>query len=1322
MPSDSQLFLDRLKAGNIAAREDESLRWNQSDITESLAKFLEAPEGTPFSQFGDDVPEKERSRQTVRQKAAMIESSPGTGKTRVMGYLAKKAADLDNPLRDSSKAVKVLLLTPRLGLNRQMLEEFEEKLGIDPRHVAIYDGAQSTAKKSGAKDAPVLIGTYQSLEAMLENGIISLDPSSPQYRGLVMMDEAHELVDFSFRPKGAPAATPPLTINSFINDHQTTLLFTGTDDGVSEKRFNGNVPKLYSKRLLKAYEQGLTCEIQPGLVNIRANARKPDADWDAHIDAAGKDKEHSAELLRYFSRHPRVIETAVETQLKGAEPDLGPLHQHKALFFVDSVEAGRLGTEYFNKRAHELHLDKGPRPCKAAHLHSGLSVSERKRIVKAYKKGEITALFNDRMVTFGFDDEETPIIHNTKMYDRDDIRDLARMEQVFTRATRNCSEFEQKYGMPKKALLLTYRPLDHNGRPPSNLLIAADLMAGHTPKPKKPGKGGGDFGGGGGTVSLSDEFDVTVDFDFGHQMEEAEIMRQAHEAAKRAAEEAASVPKTQDGREYVIGPNSNTGGHREYGFFTALYAALPDAGYQLSGGTTLPKEQVRRLFQKAHYYHPDVSSDWKTRFAQEKYTEIPSTQDGRQYVQGPTGTIEEMKYKYFSAQYDAIPDTGYSLPDGTILPKEEVRKLFNNAYYYHPDAHTAFNDNFSKDKLTEISVTADNREYVQGPNGRNDRRKSDFFTSQYDAIPDTGYSLADGAVIPKEEVRKFFKRAYYYHPDVYADWNKSFAEMPIGIPTTLDGREYIPGPAGTIDQRQYKFFGSKYKTVLDTGYPLSDDIIIPKEKVRIAFGNTNYYHPDVHAAWSEEFATEKLTDIPKAKNGQEYVLTPHRIRESSKCSFFKSQYDAVPDTGYPLADGTTLPKEEVRKFYKRAFYYHPEAHAAWTKSFEQEICSEIPTTIDGRQYIQGPSSIKNQTQFKFFKAQYDAVPDTGYPLAEGAILPKEGVRKVFNTAYYYHPDVHPVWSERFVKEKKTEIPSTPTTHAICVAHPTTLDSIEYMEGPNRNRGEWMKSDFFKSQLSAVPETGYPLPDGTILPKEEIIKIFNEAKYYHPVVYADWNKRFAQEKHTEIPTTQDGMAYVRGPGAKSEVMKYTFFGSQFNKVPETGYPLPDSSTLPKDEIIKVFKNTNYYHPIVHADWDKRFTQERLTELPTTTDGRQYIQGPHALKESRKFHFLDWRAKKIPDTGFPLSVDTVLPKEQVRKKFNSAFYYHPDAYAVLMAAYAEKFGADAAPSATVQPDAAMNRLGTANGEALSTSVEEVLEEKKQASAARTRRKHP
>lgn len=525
-------FIKRLRNGLAI---DESLRWNQRDVINTTIDFLNAHNSQTVTEH-DSKNGDEAKPITIKKgaaNAALIESSPGSGKTRMMGFIAKQAAHLNgaDPTHKATDVVKVLILTPRLDLNLQTLREFDEELGIKYKDTALYDSNQTQTEKNRAKSAPVLIATYQSLPAMLKDGTISLDPNSPQYRGLVEMDEVHELVNFKCKPKGS---LDEVTIDAFVNNHQRTLLFTGTDDGVSERHFNGKVPTIYSKRLVKAHNQGLTCDpIHPGLVDVSVKG----TDFDTK-----KNKERSKELVDYFGSHPKVIEAAVDAQLTADHPSLGSLNRYKSLFFVNGVDAGKDGKDYFNKKAKELKLvnPKTGDYLKAAHIHAKTPKAERKEIIKAYKKGEIGAIFNDSILTFGFDDREAVVIHNLKMHDRDTgARALAQMEQIFTRGTRICDGFKEKpaldgkpYGIDKQALLLTYRPIDSHGHP-LNVLTSTDLLAGLT----LPVKASREWQSRGENEDdpekrqklLSDDFEVHLHFDFDDQIAICEAMRKQYE-------------------------------------------------------------------------------------------------------------------------------------------------------------------------------------------------------------------------------------------------------------------------------------------------------------------------------------------------------------------------------------------------------------------------------------------------------------------------------------------------------------------------------------------------------------------------------------------------------------------------------------------------------------------------------------------------------------------------------------------------------------------------------------------------------------------------
>ncbi len=1106
-PSPKTAFVTRLKKASRAASADESLRWNQVDVANTVAKFLGAKEGASFDSFGKDIPEDELQTKKGKTNAAMIESSPGSGKTRIMGTLAKVAANL-NGYKDNTDAIKVLLLTPRLDLNQQTLKELDEELGIKDKDVAVFDSHQSMAQKKRAKHAPVLVGTYQSIPKMLQEGVISLDPKSPQYRGLVLMDEAHELQDFSYQPK--PGATP-LNIASFVNDHQMTFLFTGTDDGVSQRHFGGKVPTIYSKRLVKAHNEGLTCEhIHPGLVDIGVKTR----DWKEHIDQAKKDAgEHHQELLEYFSGHPKVIEAAVETQLTAKEPYMGPLNRYKAIFFVDGKKPGEDGAHYYNKRAKELGLNN----LKADYINADTSKDERKRILRDYKAGKTTAIFNDRILTFGFDDRETAVIHDLKMHDRN-TRALAKMEQIFTRGTRKCEWFKDKYGREKQALLLSYRPIGPDGEP-VNLLTAADLLQGLQIKPREFGRGDGwEFNGDGekkkkSRSELSNEFDVHIHFDFGEQMHIAEIMREAHEAALRAAEEAKEIPKTDDGREYVAGPLVLAEGLKYQFFNKKIKAAEAVGAYTTAEKVTVSADKIRTNHKSAankSYIHPDVAADLEKQFAEVKHTEVPKTNDGREYIEGPSSGNEQIKYQFYTNLIKKMETDGFHLPNKKIsVQANKIKAAYQRRSYIHPDVAAWLEERFVREKQIEIPVTNDARKYVPAPDSNNDGIKWRFFSLRIKA----------------------------------AQANGSY---------TIEGKPAIPG-----------------------------------DKIAVMVWRTKYLHPDVAADLEKTYEAEKVTEIPTAKDGREYVRMPLES-ELVKRRFFNNNVASAIEAGeYKLKGKRAISADQITIMYNRTKYIHPDVADDLENRFSLEKHTEIPTTKDGREYVQGPIGSIEKIKYKFFFQKLKDAEATGsYKIKGKRDVPSDKITAIYDAKKYIHPDVAEDLETRFSLEKHTEIP-------------TTEDGREYIKGPN-TRNEVAKASFFRKRIKDASATGvYVLENRSKLASDKISAIYNKESYIHPDVAADLAKRYEKVSPTSIPTTEDGREYVPAPHTEQMHSKAAFFYLRTSKAKKSGhYTLEGKPAIPADEITKTFSHRGYIHPDVAADIESQYEALAKKKAPDT----------------------------------------------------------------------------------------------------------------------------
>src|SRR5581483_9190258 len=93
-----KVFLKRLREG--MRNNDAGLRWNQLDVVSTIADFFAAPQGSKVTERDSRREANESPLTATRglEQAALIESSPGSGKTRIMGYLAKKAAGLNGQI------------------------------------------------------------------------------------------------------------------------------------------------------------------------------------------------------------------------------------------------------------------------------------------------------------------------------------------------------------------------------------------------------------------------------------------------------------------------------------------------------------------------------------------------------------------------------------------------------------------------------------------------------------------------------------------------------------------------------------------------------------------------------------------------------------------------------------------------------------------------------------------------------------------------------------------------------------------------------------------------------------------------------------------------------------------------------------------------------------------------------------------------------------------------------------------------------------------------------------------------------------------------
>jgi superfamily II DNA or RNA helicase len=391
-------------------RSGEALFPHQHQALHRICTFLTQPVGSPI---GDDVSGRKRG------DWCEIVSATGTGKTRMFGHLAQGMGQ------------RTLILTPRNLLNLQTKREFCEEIGIDPDEVGVYDSNQNRRQKQLALDKHYLITTYQSLPSLVRRGLLSPDPASPSYRHLVILDEAHA---------GQGYATSRL-IRSFL-DSCFVAGFTATDAGAHESLFAGQRP-IFELGIVPAVEQGLLCQgVKTGVLDVQI-----DEDWLREFKRTTRG-DFADEVVHRFARNPSVVKGAIDFHLTQDDEQLGTLHRLPTIFFTHGIDAAQLGADLFNRRAAELGVT-----ARADFISGTMDQKERDEKLARFKRGEVQALWNDRVLEMGFDDANATVCYSLKP----SLMSATPTQQLGRVTRRPKPDYAARFGQEKIALAINVR-------------------------------------------------------------------------------------------------------------------------------------------------------------------------------------------------------------------------------------------------------------------------------------------------------------------------------------------------------------------------------------------------------------------------------------------------------------------------------------------------------------------------------------------------------------------------------------------------------------------------------------------------------------------------------------------------------------------------------------------------------------------------------------------------------------------------------------------------------------------------------------------------
>ncbi len=407
---------------NFIAKGETGLRDYQNDALIAVEKFMRLPNGGEFVQLGS----KDTQEAGIKRGDYLeVVSATGSGKTRMFGTMAK-AMD-----------VPTLIVTPRNLLNKNTREEFCNEIGIPEKDIAIYDSKQPTAERKriieGNPPPKFVITSYQSLPPLVNRHELDFaDRNDVHYRPFIILDEVHE---------GLGAKTS--AIIKKLRDNVMVAGFTATDAGAANHLFEGQKP-VYHLPIAEAIKRDILCNgVVTGTIDVTI-----DEGWIKNFASTQKGKEYRREDLERFAAAPSVLEGAIRFHLTENRDNFGKLSRLPTVFYTEGIGSARYGAERFNALAKELGVN-----AKAAYVSGDMGTKQYQPILEQFKKGEIQAVFNDKLLGMGFDARNATVCYSLRPSNMPHV-----VEQQLGRITRKQdSDYKKKYGQDKLSLAINVR-------------------------------------------------------------------------------------------------------------------------------------------------------------------------------------------------------------------------------------------------------------------------------------------------------------------------------------------------------------------------------------------------------------------------------------------------------------------------------------------------------------------------------------------------------------------------------------------------------------------------------------------------------------------------------------------------------------------------------------------------------------------------------------------------------------------------------------------------------------------------------------------------
>jgi len=337
------------------------LRQHQIEEDSHAVDFLRRPNQTPVE--GAEI-------QNKFLDAVDVKMATGTGKTHAE---LEMAVGMCRPTPEDPEGKRAIIVSPRIGINSHIGRTYTSPQGLhcDPEDIGIYDSTRGDAERQHALNARYLVTTRDGFKSLHDHGLISPDPKNPNYRPLVILDEADTFLGYQMGRilRGEEGLTKEQIEATPLQDRQGYVqncimpMFSATMYGVNHHLLGDQEGNPHSLPLVPAVRRGLLAR---GVKSTAFQVTPDDAEVAAYVQQYWREHHNEQELpnldeggeqeaigsLRVaekFAMDRAVINKMINFHSQHVDSDIGSIRNFPTLVAAPTIRSAERIAECFNE-------------------------------------------------------------------------------------------------------------------------------------------------------------------------------------------------------------------------------------------------------------------------------------------------------------------------------------------------------------------------------------------------------------------------------------------------------------------------------------------------------------------------------------------------------------------------------------------------------------------------------------------------------------------------------------------------------------------------------------------------------------------------------------------------------------------------------------------------------------------------------------------------------------------------------------------------------------------------------------------------------------